>query len=124
MIDLVMLPWLLGAALLVLVVTRWRWGVKWKTLAEELHNPKWTGWCSHIAWGAVFVLGAVVARVDHGWALGISIAAGLVWELAWWALSPRRESDRPSVLDWLSWILGACLGWAWVLLMVAAGRAT
>jgi hypothetical protein len=90
-------------------------------MRAELEARKWTSWSCHLAWGGFICLGAALC-MDHGWSLVLSIGAGLLWELAYWWLSHHRDEDRPSVVDWFAWGLGAWAGWAWLLLMAAARR--
>lgn len=97
--------------------------IPWKPLPAEWRARKWTAWCSHCGWGAAICLGAALC-LGHGWAIVLSVAAGLAWELGYWWLSPGRLEDRPSVLDWLAWGLGAVIGWGWMLVVAVTRTQT
>lgn len=86
----------------------------WKSVAEEV-RPKWTGWSSHLAWGALIVL--AVDRVSAlGWGFTISVLAALGWEIGGHFLSGRVW--RAGIIDAVFWIVGAI---AAALLAIATG---
>jgi hypothetical protein len=82
----------------------------WKTAAEERMQRKWPSWSAHFAWGgALTLVGAL--KIDLGWAMVLSIIAGLLWEIGYAVMaSPKIASNRASVVDWVFWVAGAVAG--------------
>ena len=86
----------------------------WKSYAQERALWKPANWLIHILDGAIIVL-MLADLLPCGWALSISAAAGLLWELGWYALSKRAPADRASVVDLLFWWAGSALAALWVI---------